>query len=128
MRIRMGLVLVAGALALAACHDATVRGPQGQSLTATTPRSMTLRRGENAPLQVGIDQDNFSGPVTVSISRLPRGVESDVNSQKVETTSATFSLRASKTADLVTDQAVLVTVEGLNGRTASQYVDLSVKD
>jgi len=49
-------------------------------------------------------------------------------SQKVETTSATFILRASKDADLVRNQAVLVRTEAMNGRAASQYVNLTVTD
>ena len=128
MKSRVALAVAFCLLAGTACTSTTVRGPGDQSLTATTPRSMTLKRGESAPLEVGIDQDNFTGPVTVSISKLPGGVQTDTSSQKVETTSATFVLSASKTADLVTDQAVLVTVEALSGRKASQYVNLSVRD
>jgi hypothetical protein len=45
-----------------------------------------------------------------------------------ETTSATFILTAARTADLVTNQAVGVTVEDPNGRKATQFVSLTVTD
>ena len=128
MNLRKALVVAVCLLGGAGCRSTTVRGPGDQSLTATAPRSMTIKRGGSAPLTVAIDQENFRGPVTVSISRLSTGVEADEASQTVETTSATFILRASLTADLVTDQAVLLTVEGLNGRKASQVIDVSVRD
>lgn len=128
MRLLIPAALVACLLAVAACQSATVRGTQGRSLTATTPTSMTLHRGDTAPLEVGIDREKFTGPVTVSIFQLPKGVESDKSSIKAETTSATFILKCGNAADLVTNQAVGVTVEDPNGRQATQYVNLTVTD
>lgn len=124
-------VALAAALSLSAaagCHSTTVSGPAGESLTATTPRSMVIRRGESAPLLVGIQQERRTGPVSVAIDNLPRGVASDVTSQRVETTSATFILSASNSADLVASQAVKVTVASADGRSATQYVDLTVRE
>lgn len=126
-------LLAPAALALclvtvAACHSNTVRGTEGRSTTVTTPRSMTIHRGDSIPLEVGIDRERFTGPVTVSIFQLPRGVEADKSSIKAETTSATFILTAARSADLVSNQAVGVTVEGPNGRQATQFVTLSVRD
>jgi hypothetical protein len=122
------LVLVAvGLLATAACQTVTVRGPDDKKLAATTPLAMTLHRGESKALEVGIDRDNFSGPVTVSVSQLPPGVEVDRNDQKVETQSATFALTASANAELVAGQPIGVTVEGMDGRRATQFVALTVK-
>jgi hypothetical protein len=128
MRSSMCAALAACLLAVAACQSTTVHGQQGRVLTATTPRSMTIRRGDSVPLQVAIDRENFTGPVTVSISQLPKGVEADRNSMNVETTSATFILKAAKTADLVSNQAVGVTVEDPNGAKALQYINLTVTD
>ncbi len=129
MKIAIPAALAACLLALAACHsEATVRGPQGQSVTATTPTSMTIHRGDSATLEVGIDRERFSGPVTVSIFQLPKGVESDKSSIKAETTSATFILKAGLSADLVANQAVGVTVEDPAGRKATQFVNLTVTD
>jgi hypothetical protein len=128
MRLSISAALAVCLLAVAACQSATVRGTQGQSLTATTPTSMTLHRGNSAPLEVGIDRERFTGPVTVSIFQLPKGVASDKSSIKAETTSATFILKADATADLVSNQAVGVTVEDPNGRQATQFVNLTVTD
>lgn len=128
MRIPLPAVLVVGLFALGACHSATVRGTEGRSLTATTPRSISIQRGDSAALEVGIDRENFTGPVIVTLFQLPTGVESDQSSIAAQTTSATFILTAADSADLVRNQAVGVTVEDPNGRRATQYVSLSVTD
>ena len=128
MRLLTPIALSACLVALAACQSATVRGTEGRSLTATTQTSMTLRRGQSLPLEVAIDRQQFTGPVTVSIFQLPKGVSSDKSSIKAGTTIATFILKASASADLVTNQAVGVTVEDPNGRQATQFVTLTVTD
>jgi hypothetical protein len=115
-------------LATAACQTVTVRGPEDKKLAATTPLALTIHRGESAALEVGIDRENFAGPVTVSVTQLPHGVDVDRSSQKTETSSATFALTASKSADLVAAQPVGVIVEGMDGRRATQFVALTVKD
>ena len=126
MRLFLPAVFAVCLLSLAACQSATVRGTNDRSLTATTPTSITIQRGETVPLQVGIDREEFTGPVTVKIFQLPRGVGADTSSIHAETTTATFILTAAHTADLVRNQAVGVTVEALNGRSATQYVNLTV--
>jgi len=128
MRFPTSAALAACLFAGAACQSATVHGPDGTSLTSTTPRSMTLHRGDSAPLEIGIDRENFTGPVTVSIFQLPHGVLSDQSSIRAETTSATFILTAGSAADLVSNQAVGVTVEDPSGRQATQFVSLTVQD
>jgi len=128
MRLAIPLALAASLLAVAACQSATVRGTQGRSVTATTPTSMTIHRGDSASLEVGIDRERFTGPVTVSIFQLPKGVESDKSSITAETTSATFILKVAQAADLVGNQAVGVKVEDPNGRSATQFVSLTVVD
>src|SRR5262245_48315557 len=122
------IVAAAGLLAAAACKQTTVRGPNDEALTATTPNALTIHRGDSIPLKVALARDNFEGPVTVSISELPKGVETDTATQTVGTTSATFSLRASKDADLVANQAVHVTVDAMDGRRATQFVALTVAE
>ncbi len=126
MRARTTALVAACLLASAACQTVTVRGPDDKKLAATTPVALTVHRGQSAALEVGIDRDNFTGPVTVSVSRLPVGVEVDRAVQKVETSSATFALTASPTADLVAGEPVGVTVEGMDGRRATQFVALTV--
>lgn len=126
MRIAIPLALAA-CLAAAACEQTTaVRGPSGERVAATTPDALVIHRGESIPLRVEIDRTNFSGPVKVSIAQLPRGVEADRSSMTVDTTSATFALKAKSDADLVRNQAVAVTIAAMDGRKAMQYVNLTV--
>jgi hypothetical protein len=127
-RFRMPAVVATCLLAIAACQSATVRGTQGRSLTATTPTSMTIQRGDSATLEVGIDRERFTGPVTVSIFQLPAGVLADRSSIEAETTTATFILKASAVADLVHNQAVAIRVEDPSGGQATQFVKLTVTD
>jgi hypothetical protein len=115
-------------LAAAACNSTTVRGPDGVAVTATAPNALTIHRGDSIPLTVDLDRDNFEGPVTVSLSQLPKGVETDQPTQTVDTESATFSLKASNDADLVANQAVELTVDAMDGRRLTQYVALTVAE
>lgn len=127
MRLPILAAVVACALATGACQTTSVRDSRGERIAAA-PKSMTLHRGQTAPLMVSIDRDNFRGPVTVSVSQLPKGVEVDRATQKVETDLATFSLKASKDADLVRNQAVAVVFDDDEGRRTTQYVTLSVQE
>jgi len=128
MTARTFALVAACLLATAACQSTTVRGPEDQAITATTPVALVIHRGESTALEVGIDRQNFSGPVTVSVSQLPKGVEVDRATQKVETSTATFALKAARDADLVDDQKLGVMVQGMDGRRSMQYVALTVKN
>ncbi len=127
-RLVLPTAFAASLLGASACQSATVRGTDGRSLTARTPIAMTLHRGASAPLEIGIDRERFNGPVVVSVFQLPGGVTADKSSIKSESTSATFILAASRNADLVKNQALGVTVADPEGRTATQFVDLTVTD
>jgi len=63
MRLLTLVALAACLVAAGACQSTTVHGTEGRSLTATTPSSLTIRRGESIPLEVGI------GPREVSRDR-----------------------------------------------------------
>ena len=128
MRSKMPVMIAVCVFGVAACQSATLRGTQGRSLTATTPDSMTIRRGDSAALEVGIDREKFAGPVTVSIFQLPKGVVSDQTSISAESTTATFILNAAAAADLVSNQAVGITVADPSGGRATQFVALTVTD
>lgn len=128
MRAHTLVSAAAACLIAAACHSTTVRGPDNEAVTATTPDALTIHRGDSIPLKVALARDHFDGPVTVSISQLPKGVETDQKTQTVDSASATFSLKASKDADLVANQAVGVTVDAMDGRRATQYVALTVAE
>ena len=129
--MRAPTLLLAAAACLftaAACTSTTVRGPGNEAVTATTPDALTIHRGDSIPLKVSLDRDNFEGPVTVSISQLPKGVETDQSTKTVDSESATFSLKASHDADLVANQAIEVAVDAMDGRRATQYVALTVAE
>jgi hypothetical protein len=128
MRTLMPMALVA-CLAAAGCMEtSSVRGPGGEHVTAMSPSSLVIHRGQSVPLTVDIDRQNFNGPVKVSLDQLPKGVSADRSSMKVESTSATFALKAKEDATLVTNQQVAVTIEAMDGRKAKQYVSLSVME
>jgi len=118
--------IAACVLSASACQSATVRGDDDTAVTATTVRSLTIRRGGTATLEVGLNRRNFAGPVDVSISNLPKGVDADDASMKVESNATAFILKASSSADLVTNHAVAITVEDPDGREVTQHVSLTV--
>jgi hypothetical protein len=108
------------------CQESTVRGPEGQAMTISLPSPITLQRGQNYPLTVGIERKGFSGPVTVSVSQLPNGVVVQEQTQTVETDMAVFVLMASNTAEIVGNQQVKVSASGAHGITTTQYLSLTV--
>jgi hypothetical protein len=126
MRFLMPIALVAFLAAAGCMETSSVRGPSGEQVTAMSPSSLVIHRGSSVPLTVDIDRQNFNGPVKVSLEQLPKGVSADRSSMKVESTSATFALKAKDDATLVTNQQVAVMIEAMDGRKAKQYVSLTV--
>jgi hypothetical protein len=129
LRSITGVTFVVAALCTSigtACKSTTMRGGDDQSVTATTPRSMTIRRGETTDLKVAIDRKNTNGAVKVSISQLPAGVEAEPSSMKVESTVATFILKATSAAPIVSHQQIAITIEDGDGHQAMQYIELNV--
>ncbi len=108
------------------CQSSTVHGDDGTSITVTTPLSVNLKRGASALLAVGIDRERFTGAVTVTLSQLPDGVSAEDSSRRVETTATTFVLRASRTASLLQNHSIRITLEGANGQATEQVVALTV--
>ena len=109
-------------------QNVIVRGTGDRSVTAWAPRSMTIRRGESAPLEIAVARVNFAGPVTVSLFQLPRWVVADRASLLAGPTEAAFRLEASRSADLVSHHSVGVTVEGPDGFQATQFVNVTVAE
>ena len=109
------------------CEQSTVRGPEGEQLTITSPPALTLHRGMDQPLEVSIDRKNTTGPVTVSISQLPNGVTTRNTTQSVETDKAVFILMASDNANLVNNQQVKIVSKGANGVQTTQYLSVNVE-
>jgi len=98
-----------------------VEGPQGRAMTTKAPRSVTVERGSREMVKVSVERRGFYGPVTVSLSEMPRGVHVDRRSQTIETDMATFVLTANKNADLVTGHVVEVTTEAKGMRSHTHF-------
>lgn len=148
MSIRPRLML-AGVLALAAgCNDnnsmsdshgggsrrdfwgreTTVRGAHGEKLTLVKPSSQSVRRGDAETVTIHVKRNGFSDPINVSLSQLPAGVEAVDTPKSVTGDSVEVVLRASPTADLVSNQLVMVTASGPNGMGAQESFKLTVRD
>ncbi|MEX0775465.1 MAG: hypothetical protein WD042_07100 [Phycisphaeraceae bacterium] len=113
-------------LLLVGCQRATVEGSEGRRLTLTVPRSVTIQRGQTQMVEVGIKRHGFTDGVRVSLAGLPSGVSARDSAKTVETDAATLVLEATRTADLVSNQAVTVTVAGPDGMKASEQIRLNV--
>ena len=112
----------------AGCVDVTTRGPEGERMTATLPQSVTIQRGQTQVVKIGLERKNSTAGVNVAVSQLPSGVEAEVPAKPVETDQATILLKAAKSADLVRNQAVKVTLTGPNDTQATQYFQLTVTE
>ena len=131
MKSRIAALLVACLVLtfVVGCQKTVVRGPEGKELAMTLPMwGVTAYRGQSTPVEIKIDRTNFTDKVTVSMSQLPNGVDVSPATQTVETDAATFILKTSPTANLVTKQAVTVTIAGPNGMQATDYFHLTVKE
>jgi hypothetical protein len=130
MKLPVYLVLLAGlAVAAAGCEKATVSGPEGKAMTLVVPSSVTVLRGQSQTVEVKVNRDTMNGTVRVSIANLPKGVTVTDSTKTVEVSGpVTFVLEASKTAGLVANQVVRVTLEGSDGMKAAEEFRLTVKD
>ncbi len=126
LRTTLLLAVLTGPLLITGCQTATVQGPGGKSLTLVTPKTFTIGRGETRTLEIGVNRENTTAPVTVSLSLLPDGVTARQASKTVETDAATFVLQASRQAALVRNQAAAVTIEGPDGMRGTEHIRLTV--
>jgi len=148
MTVRPKLVLTAALAIAAGCSDnnggfsqsddggrrdfwgreTTVRGENGEKLTLVKPSSQSVRRGDAETLTIRVKRNGLSDPVSVSLSQLPAGVEAVDTPKSVNGDSVEVVLRASPSADLVTNQLVMVTASGPNGMGAQESFKLTVRD
>lgn len=91
--VAMGLIV-----GLSGCkgEQQTSQGPGGKKLTMTAPADTTIKPGGKTDVTVSIKRTAFDGPVDVSISDLPKGVNVDKDKKTIAKgeSSATFSLTA----------------------------------
>jgi hypothetical protein len=123
------LVLCALGLATFGCKkSATVEGEGAQRLTLKQPSAVTLHRGGTATTDVEITRHGITGEVTVKFDNLPKGVDVVDASNRIIGDRATYTLRASDTADLVEKSVAQVTASTSAGPSVSQNLDVTVKE
>lgn len=115
-------------MALSACQQETIKGSGGKSLTMQVSRSVSIRRGMSRTLEVDVSREDTRKPVTVSLGQLPSGVSARQSSRTIETDSVAFILTADDDADLVRNHAMTVTVDGPDGMSGTEHVQITVTD
>ena len=114
---------------LAGCgKTVAVEGQSGAKLSLNKPGSVTLHRGDMSKLDINIERKNLTGDVTVRFDKLPKGVDVVDASNQLAGDKATYTLRASDSADLVENYAAEVTATGPGGIAVTQPVTISVKE
>lgn len=122
--------LLVGALlgAGVGCDRATVQGARGAKLTITAPGAKTLERGKMTDVNVSVGREELSGPVEITVSQLPAGVNAVKPSFQIPSTEreATFTLHADPNADLVTNHRALVTASAGDVK-VSEQLEITIK-
>jgi hypothetical protein len=127
------LFLAAACVSLAllgGCARTTVEGSGGKKLTLSKPNDVTVKRGSAAQLTVKISREKFNDAVSVSIDKLPEGVEVVDTNRKIDPddTKAEFTLKAGEKAPVVSNYESHVTVTGPDGMKATEPFKVTVKD
>jgi len=131
MKLTHLIVLSAAAFAGAACKKsdtAVVPGEPDKKLTLTQPGKVTIERGGMAKTDIKIKRQALPGDVMVRFDRLPKGVEVTDAGQKIPGDNAAFTLKASDTADLVTNYVAQVTAEGPGGISVTEPMEITVTE
>ena len=108
--------------------DTTVKGEHGERLSIHQPKDQDIRRGATETVTIRLQRSNISGPIRVTFSQLPSGVEAVDAPRETESDKIEVVLRARENADLVSNQRVLVTAEGPDNIRATESFNLTVKE
>jgi hypothetical protein len=121
-----------GALLLAAgCYQkSTVENDRGKKLTVTTPKSVSIQRGEPEKITITISREKFSDPVNIRFDDLPKGVTVLDKTTQIAAgeTSGTFTLKADDNAPPVKEAVMHVVVSGPDNLSASEPIKITVKE
>lgn len=120
--------LVASSLLLVGCEKTTVEGPNATKLTLVKPADSTVQRGSTEKVAIVVKRTNFSDPVVVNFTDLPRGVSVTDDGGKIDGGERTFVLTADQNADLVSNHAAKVSASGPSGMTATEVFHITVKE
>lgn len=127
----LGFALV---IAVGCNQSTTTTGPKGnvagaKRLTLTAAKEQTIKRGDTDKVKVSISRDNFSEPVTIKITGLPKGVTVVGPADPVivaADSSTTLTLQAAADAD-VGEHAVTLSAEAAGVDKNTQAFRLTVK-
>ncbi len=110
------------ALMAASCN------PSDFSVSPSAP-SLSVARGASATVQISITPANgYNLPVTLAASGLPNGATASFSPVSISPgTTATLTINASGSADLVTGKVVTITGQG-DGKTKTTGLNLSITD
>ena len=125
----MTLAVIAVAALLVGCQkSATVQGEGARKLTLAKPAAVTIERGGTVKTDVQIKRTDLAGEVSVRFDKLPNGVTAVDDGTKIAGDAGTYTLKASDAADLVTNHSAQVTVTGPGGLSASEALEITVRD
>ncbi|MBA4066127.1 MAG: hypothetical protein C0501_20900 [Isosphaera sp.] len=112
------LAVVLGLLA-GGCKEASTSAPSKdpakpnspRKLTVKSPGDQTVTQDRTDEMTVGLDRDNFSGPVAVELKNLPKGVTVETKdlTAAADKNSLTVTIKAAPDAPPVVDHVVQVT-------------------
>lgn len=113
------MVVICGLLATAGCgKTATSSAPSKDPAKPNTPRklsvkgptSQTVIQDRTDEMSVSVDRDGFSGPVTISLKNLPKGVTVETKDLTLpaDKNSLTVTIKAAPDAPAVVDHVVQV--------------------
>lgn len=127
----------AGLVALSGCNQGTSTAPPtAPGQPAGAARKLTVRalyehkahRDGTDELTVGVDRDNFTGPITIELRDLPAGVSLATTDMSIPAgkDSLTVTVKATPDAPLVDDHVVRVAAKAADMPEASTTFKLDV--
>ncbi|MCC6741915.1 MAG: hypothetical protein IT452_23045 [Planctomycetia bacterium] len=129
MTVRIPLVAVLLAAALAGCGPASVSATKGdKKLTLFQPEAATVKAGESAQVSLRVTRENMTDSVSIRFEALPPGVTVDNSTSianGVETATCTF--KAAADAKSVSGHEVRVIAEAQGGMVAKTVMKVTVQ-
>jgi hypothetical protein len=108
--------------------NSTVHGRNGEKLTLVKPHDQDIERGGTENVTILLRRENINEPVKVSLTGLPSGIEAVDTPRSVNGDETKIVLRATDSADLVSNQQVQVMADGPNGIRTVETFRLTVKE
>ena len=126
--LAVAVIALACAVSGLGCSARSTSSTGPRKITLLKPSNQTLIRGGTHKIEITVHKENIDSDVSVRFDNLPEGVdvvEMDMNSADNECV-ANYTLSASNSAVLVSEQVVRVTAEGPDGLSVTQSFALTV--